>query len=1024
MALNALEEGYVQCPIWKVFVEKSNEDQISFVKNLLDYAIPLLGRFSDTFPRYTDHGGRHQINILNIISELLGDKIQDFTSLEACIIILSAYYHDIGMIYTDEEKSDISEESDFKEFIKHDPTAELLYIENDNQVSSELGEWYCRWAHAKRVYLYLNKIENKRAGVNHLSLNWNNRISIRTKLGLICESHNWNVERLKDDDFDTSFLDEADLRFCAILLRLGDVLDFDYSRAEESIYNYLKLNSANSESSIYSKKEWDKHISSQGFSFPSETRSLPYEIKFIAAPSKPETEIDILDFLDYIDSELEQCRRVLQYCSNKWRNIFLPDSISKNILSQGYRSGEFKFTLDQKQVLDLLMGEQIYDNKYVFVRDLLQNALDTTRHKVFYERSNGQQNFEPKPIEVTSWIDSNGYKWIRFDDYGVGMNENIIKKYLLKVGSSYYNSAEFKVEKLGYKKDSSKDFTPISRFGIGLLSSFMVGDRVEISTWKRGSNPVRLSIAGLHNYYVLQTGNDIPSEMPSELKLDDSYRNEEGTSIAVRIDPFKESSVFKLDQLLEKWLFSSMVPVKYKGTIIGGNADLISKPLIQHFEEYIDEESITKISNFLGQEIKGRIGITGYPIDLTNESLSPYLKGQLIVFKIILPEDFSARGNEEIFISFTQLLYGKNYATKGFCIESRKEVERNGRLTNETISIPLPKLDELFASIVDIYKFLSFDNFHFDRALLIHNNIVIDFVAFDNNLFGPSAAYRPKGFMIGFISLYDELRPDINVARDKVEHLNWRIYSQIDLAFIRHNSLFEEYHNGILNEKYQKFNLSELSINNILHGLNEDIINTLHNHIYFTVEEKEVTFEALKSMTIENTYPIEIEFLNRTMTLRNIAKALIKTNFNINFHIFENNDDRQCRVINRHFVIINSDKPILSEADRELPPFFFMKFQGSDKLYFGGSINSEHRLGKWLRDNFIYLSKNYLGFLNDLIWNIRTENYYHPNSQLFYDEKVESINAILTRLMRLSDIEYQFKPSYEIFLKLEDFYSK
>ena len=37
-------------------------------------------------------------------------------------------------------------------------------------------------------------------------------------------------------------------------------------------------------------------------------------------------------------------------------------------------SGDFCLTLDQDRILQLLMGENLYDNRDVFVRELLQNA--------------------------------------------------------------------------------------------------------------------------------------------------------------------------------------------------------------------------------------------------------------------------------------------------------------------------------------------------------------------------------------------------------------------------------------------------------------------------------------------------------------------------------------------------------------------------------------------------------------------------------------------------------------------------
>lgn len=63
-------------------------------------------------------------------------------------------------------------------------------------------------------------------------------------------------------------------------------------------------------------------------------------------------------------------------------------------------------------------------------------------------------------------------------DNGTGMTQSIIVNNLLKAGSSRYQEPDFKKE--------HPDFTPISRFGIGVMSTFMIADKVEVLT----SHPV------------------------------------------------------------------------------------------------------------------------------------------------------------------------------------------------------------------------------------------------------------------------------------------------------------------------------------------------------------------------------------------------------------------------------------------------------------------------------------------------------------------------------------------------------
>ncbi|HEX2281976.1 MAG TPA: hypothetical protein VHG52_09480 [Thermomicrobiales bacterium] len=88
--------------------------------------------------------------------------------------------------------------------------------------------------------------------------------------------------------------------------------------------------------------------------------------------------------------------------SNHWRDFTLPARIKRDgIIANGYRYGDYRFVLDQHQVLDLLMGENLYENPYVFVREILQNALDASRLREHLEYLRGNRDFKAQPIRVS-----------------------------------------------------------------------------------------------------------------------------------------------------------------------------------------------------------------------------------------------------------------------------------------------------------------------------------------------------------------------------------------------------------------------------------------------------------------------------------------------------------------------------------------------------------------------------------------------------------------------------------------------
>ena len=423
--------------LWKV-LQKGDGAQRELVKSLANDAGAILDRVIETFPTYTLHNSTHAWNVAELMAELLGPRLPDLSPLEAAMLILSAYWHDTGMVFNESERTALESEPYWRTFLTENPEAEVA-LEGAGELSMEIAEWYCRWRHADRVYVHLNNLPPGR-------LQWG-RINIREALGELCRSHNLDVAEIKiSDALQNNYLEAADLKFCAILLRLADILDFDNSRSPDAVYQMLGLARRKDKRAERSDVEWLKHLDSDGFRFP-EQRDASYCLGFLAGPSHPAVEHDIRKFLDVIEREFDQCKGLLPFLEYRWRSFILPGEINReNIKSNGYRYGEYHFLLDQTQVLNLLMGENLYEDRHVFVRELLQNAIDTSRYREFSERVHGNSHYRAKPIRVSEWQDPEGRLWIRFDDVGMGMDEPIIRNHLLRVGSSYYQTAKFRAD--------------------------------------------------------------------------------------------------------------------------------------------------------------------------------------------------------------------------------------------------------------------------------------------------------------------------------------------------------------------------------------------------------------------------------------------------------------------------------------------------------------------------------------------------------------------------------------------------
>ncbi len=140
----------------------------------------------------------------------------------------------------------------------------------------------------------------------------------------------------------------------------------------------------------------------------------------------------------------------------------------------------------------------LYSDTEIFVRELVSNAVDATQ-KLKTLVSTGEFKGELDNLRVEVILDKEN-KTITFRDYGVGMTEEEVQKYINEIAFS--GATEF-VEKY---KDKDPN-TIIGHFGLGFYSSFMVSDKVQIKTlsYKDGAKPVLWESDGSPEYTITET---------------------------------------------------------------------------------------------------------------------------------------------------------------------------------------------------------------------------------------------------------------------------------------------------------------------------------------------------------------------------------------------------------------------------------------------------------------------------------------------------------------------------------------
>jgi len=480
-------------------------------------------------PEYTLHDGVHLFRVLNNMEKLIPEEnLEKLTLPDLMLLILTAFFHDLGMAPYEYEirawKQDWKEEepdeeeraiySDFERFTKTYPEKldEIKRFRTKGQdakarlLEDYLISEYIRTTHAQRAKIIIAK-------------EWKNRIfygdtDLTQVLAQLCFSHNEDSMSLLK--FDTSYLCGEDvstnLQFIGLILRLADLLDFDAKRTPSVLFSHLAVRNP------VSLKEWQKHRAVKARKITQD------DITFSAKCSHPAIEASIRKFCDYIDDELKNCGIILAKMPEKIGNslnpykISLPVRVTRDKIGSEidiitgdplYYYENTSFELNKNQVIELLMGTKLYGNPEVALRELLQNSRDACKLSIALHEKWGA----PYVPEITvKYYTQGDDDFLEVTDNGIGMNKEIVDKYYSKVGSSFYKSRDF----YELKANSELDFTPVSEFGIGILSCFMIADTIEVETKRLKEQfdydkPLKLLIEGHDSIFtILKSDRKVP----------------------------------------------------------------------------------------------------------------------------------------------------------------------------------------------------------------------------------------------------------------------------------------------------------------------------------------------------------------------------------------------------------------------------------------------------------------------------------------------------------------------------------
>lgn len=517
------------------------------------------------FVHYSLHDASHSINILQCIYMLLGkNKIDKLSVGDLWLLLESAYSHDIGMATCYEELKELwQNDSEIEKQVRRisvsaDRDIISMYkkvrdwIESNgiNQeiinVFKEHNEWPLEIRKAV-TYInseYIRQLHAERSKDKILGmLGETSRLKIEDRLykavGKIDYLHGtdfkeiFNLLKTQAIGFET---DKIHPRLIAQLLRVGDSLDIRNNR-----FDYSNIKYQGGLSGI-SNLHYEKHRNVTHFLIDDTKVQIYIESSDINVCRNAR------DWFDIIENQIALLMKHWNAFSPRCLGGFKLSDID---LKVKYKGNIFKFEnfdkvlkADPGKVLDILIGSNVYSTNLVCFREYLQNAIDATKMRIADELNNidflesmpydkladltpediDKNYFKQYEIRIEIDYEDRDSNLIKFNilDQGIGMDKEGIQA-LCNIGTGWNGRSNAKRLLL----QMPEWLKPTGGFGIGLLSGFLLTDKIKIYTKSKKDSRYCIDV------YTPKTGLQI------EQTIDSDYYGPIGTEVSFVV-PFEK----------------------------------------------------------------------------------------------------------------------------------------------------------------------------------------------------------------------------------------------------------------------------------------------------------------------------------------------------------------------------------------------------------------------------------------------------------------------------------------------------
>jgi len=539
--------------------------QWDFDSKLIPKALQAVGNL---FPHYSRHDESHSRQILINIERLLGESVSLLTATDTWLILEAAYWHDIGMVVPKQDLAKELESEEFQDFVtalrqspRHDlfrfastfdpSNLAICFLGADtpadavSRFNELMAEWFRR-KHPARAEAMIREpwssasISSPRTELMPARL--------FRLLGRICQMHGASFEDLMSANglpFKEAGMANEDChpRFVACLLRMGDLLDLDDNR-----FCPVLQRIAGDDRPATSRAHEDKHHAIRHLRIDRDRIEVSAECQTIPGY------LEAFRWFDWLRQETQnQMAHWQEIAPNRelgllptLGNLTVTLSGDLQVLQKGERP---QFGIDEKSVIGLLQGSNLYNSAFPCIRELLQNAVDATLLGIWAKESpcaSVDQWISPaacKHLQVASPVkvelieshepagEVDKANWLlRISDSGTGISADDLL-HMLQIGGSQKNAVRQRLIRA-----MPEWMKPSGAFGIGLQSAFLLSDCIQIRTKSLFSNET-LELE-LHSPLGPNEGLVLVRRMPNDV----AHRY--GTTLEIK---------FGLDRFAKRW---------------------------------------------------------------------------------------------------------------------------------------------------------------------------------------------------------------------------------------------------------------------------------------------------------------------------------------------------------------------------------------------------------------------------------------------------------------------------------------